>query len=224
MLSVPHPPCGGLSPCSGHRSRVWVHAGLVCKASDESIWSTNCARRPHPPPGGLLSRPQPLWSLASMEASLIPLYPHGLVHDPNSPLHPDLASASVWARPQCMRSLVTSTSGGGLLWTAHSPSPSASFPPPPPPKAVLRQLPCYQGRKEHSSPLPRKATWKETRPSCVFLSFSCIALEVCPLLGRQACGNVYRSSINKTVLCNKNTPSCIWRIWLSSQPCQVLLC
>ena len=86
------------------------------------------------------------------------------------------------------------------------------------------QLPCYRGRKEHSSPLPRKATWKETRPSRVFLSLSYMALEVCPLLGRQACGNVYRSSINKTVLCNKKTPSCIWRIWLSLQPCEVLLC
>ena len=86
---------------------------------------------PAVPPPRLLSHPQPLWSLASMEASLTPLYPQGLVHDPNSPLHPDLASASVWAQPQRISSLATSTSKGSGLLMLPAPLP-ASLPLSPP--------------------------------------------------------------------------------------------
>lgn len=162
MLSVPHPPCSRSSPCSGHRSHVWVHAGLLCKASDGSVWSTSCA----PPPD---SSPTPslcgLWS---------PWKPH---------LHPCIPR--VWFMIQTL--LCTLTSPLQVCGPSHS----ASAPwPPPPQRAVdcscsqpLCQLlsPCplqgcshaaakLLGRKEHSSPPPRKATWKETKPSRVFLS------------------------------------------------------
>lgn len=142
----------------------------------------SCAKHQMGPSGApavpprLLSHPQPLWSLASMEASLTPLYPQGLVYDPNSPLHPDLASASVWAQPQRIRSLATSTSKVSGLLTLPAPLPASL--PLSPAKAVLMQLPSYwAGRSIAPLSLGRQPGRKQGPVVFFSLIFSCIAFE-----------------------------------------------
>lgn len=153
----------GCPPCSGHRSHVQVQAGLMCKASHGSVWDTSCA----PPDSALVC---PASVVSGVHGSLTPLYPHqGLVHDPNSPPHPDLISEGVWAQPHCLHSLVTSTSKGSGLLALPAPLPVPPTPATPrPAKAVLMELPCYWGRKEHWSPLPRKRPGRKQGPVAFF--------------------------------------------------------